>query len=95
MLNCRCVRFSKIDVQFCSVRRRIDSDVGLPIFYRYLTRMNDNVLPCAERKGRTTFFPVLKSGTAINGWPAAGTALSFFGRGTVSARATCLAPFLL
>ena len=48
---------------------------------------NDNVLPCAEGEGRTTFFPVPKSGSAINGWPAVGTAHSFLGRGTVSARA--------
>ena len=50
-------------------------------------KMNDNVLPCAEGKGRTTFFPVPKSGSAVNGWPAVGPALSFIGRGTVSARA--------
>ena len=51
------------------------------------TGRNDNVLPSAEGKGRTTFFPVPKSGSAFNGWPAVGTALSFLGRGTVSARA--------
>ena len=60
-----------------------------PAFGLRSLRKNDNVLPCAEGKGRTTFFPVPKSGSAINGWPP--TALSFQPRNRVgSGRMTCL-----